>query len=74
MKTAFSMFASTLRLTMSLALAVATLSVMMLLRSSSSSLPDPLELLSDATSGAFLVPHTLHTHADEPLTYTRHKS
>lgn len=70
MKTAFSFFASTLSLALSLALAVAMLSVMMLVLSSSSSLSDPLELLSDATSGAFLAPHTLHTHAVEPLAYT----
>lgn len=70
LKTAFSCFGSTLSVMLSLALPVATLSVMMLVRSSSSSLSDPLELLSDATSGAFLAPHTLHTHADEPLTAT----
>jgi len=70
LKTAFSCFASTLSVMLSLALPVATLSVMMLVLSSSSSLSDPLELLSDATSGAFLAPHTLHTHADEPLTAT----
>lgn len=67
-----SLFSSSIvGLTVSLPLSVVTFSLITSLLSSSSSLSEPLELLSDATRGAFLAPHTVHTHAAEPFTETQ---
>lgn len=68
-KTAFSFFASTVSLMVSWPEPVLMVSVTMSALSSSSSLSEPPEeLLSEATSGAFLVTQTFQTQGAAVLT------